>query len=501
VLSERFRHAGAALLFAAHLACGADPPATGAAGAGGEPTGAGGNAAGGMGAGGDEPPPCPATAFGPASDHVLPTGYPANAFEHLAGAAACGSAKPGYGLVDLDGDRLADLVVTDNCADPRVGRDRWLWYRNDGAAFVDAGPWALPDYGPDAFDQLASSGACEAAPLEPRFGLTDLDADGLVDLVVTDDCIDASVGRTHWRMHRNSGAGFAAASTDWTLPDYGPDAFEHLAGGGSCGKGLLRPAYGLTDLDGDGAGDLVVSDNCFDETVGRTRWLVHQNTGAGFEGAADWGLPDYGPAAFEHLAGAGACGEGLLRPGYALEDLDGDERPDLVVTKVCADGVVGRTRWLWHQNTGAAFAPAQDWSLPDYGPAAFEFVAGAGDCRGGALHPAHALIDLDGDEMVDLVISDNCSDPRVGRTTWLRHVNSAAGFANDAVDFGLPDYGPDALEHVSGAGECEGGDLWPSHGLLDLNGDRHIDLVVSDNCSDGSVGHTRWLVHAGSCDG
>ena len=39
------------------------------------------------------------------------------------------------------------------------------------------------------------------------------------DLVQTDDCDDAGVGTARWRVYEGTGAGFAAAATDWPLPD------------------------------------------------------------------------------------------------------------------------------------------------------------------------------------------------------------------------------------------------------------------------------------------
>lgn len=463
----------------------------------------GASSSGGAAGEGGAAPLCEATDFGAAVDHELPGDYPPEAFDGLGSAGDCdaGSALPSYGLVDLDGDALVDLVVTDNCVDPAVGEARWLFYRNDGTAFGPAAPWSLPDYGPEAFEHLAGAGSCGSGDLKPSYGLTDLDGDGLIELVVADDCIDGDVGRTTWRVHRNTGAGFAAASESWGLPDYGPEAFEHLAGPGACGDGDLEPAYALLDLDGDRELDLVITDNCYSESLGRDHWLVYVGSGAGFAPTgSEWGLPEYGPDAFDQVSASGACAGGKLEPAFGLADLDGDHAVDLVVTDDCVDESVGRTRWLWHANTGAAFAAAPvGWSLPEYGPEAFEHISGAGSCSGGELKPAYGLIDLTGDEQLELVVTDDCVDEALGRSRWRAHAKSGNGFGASPAAFGLPDYGPEPFEHLAGAGPCSA-ELKPTYGLVDLDGEGHLDLVVTDECTDETIGHTRWLRHDGRCN-
>lgn len=476
-------------------------------GMGGDPEGDGGEAPtsgpGGAAGGGGAAPLCEATDFGVAADHGLPGDYPPEAFDALgsAGDCAAGSAEPSYGLVDLDGDALVDLVVTDNCVDPAVGEERWLLYRNDGTAFGPAAAWSLPDYGPEAFEHLTGTGSCGSGDLKPSYGLVDLDGDGLVELVVADDCADDDVGRSAWQVHRNTGAGFAAEPEIWSLPDYGPEAFEHLAGPGACGDGELKPAYALLDLDGDERLDLVVTDNCYSESLGRSHWLVHASSGAGFAlTGSEWGLPDYGPEAFEQVSSAGACTGGKLEPAFGLADLDGDEAVDLVVTDDCIDESVGRTGWLWHANAGVGFAAAVSWSLPDYGPEAFEQISGAGSCSAGELKPAYGLIDLTGDGQLELVVTDDCVDAALGRSLWWLHERDGNGFSDALAVFGLPDYGPEPFEHLAGAGPCSAGELKPTYGLVDLDGEGHFDLVVADQCSDPSVGHSRWLRHDAACN-
>src|SRR5262245_54095747 len=55
--------------------------------------------------------------------------------------------------------------------------------------------------------------------------------------------------------------------------------------------------------------------------------------------------PGYGPLAFQSTARAASCGTNNV-PGYALVDLTGHGKPDLVVTYSCSDATVGDSRWL-----------------------------------------------------------------------------------------------------------------------------------------------------------
>ena len=56
---------------------------------------------------------------------------------------------------------------------------------------------------------------------------------------------------------------------------------------------------------------------------------------------------------------------------YATLDIDGDFKPDLVMTERNVMATVGTSRWLVYKNMGTGFAPTPiDWPLPDVGAAA-----------------------------------------------------------------------------------------------------------------------------------
>ncbi len=339
--------------------------------------------------------------FGAAESWSLPTGT----FEKLADFTSSGRS---YATFDVDGDRRPDLVVTQTkySASDGVGKTHWLVYANTGSGFAaTATEWALPasTYG---FAQVADSTTSGR-----NYQTMDLDSDHRPDLVVsaTTYSHSDSVGTTHWLVYKNTGSGFAAEATSWTLPSsqYG---FEKIADSTDSGR-----VYQTVDLDGDGKPELVISaaGYGFPGEVGATHWLVYANTGTGFASATtSWTLP-LAQAGYEALAASDTSGR-----NYATVDLDGDHRPDLVLTQTkygASDGI-GKTHWSVFANTGSGFATtAIDWPLP---PDSHTFPSlGETDETNGR---AYAVLDADGDARGDLVVTStsyNHSDG-LGTTHW-----------------------------------------------------------------------------------
>ncbi len=92
------------------------------------------------------------------------------------------------------------------------------------------------------------------------------------------------------------------------------------------------------DIDGDSKPDLVVTyDNGALGSVGNFRWDVYLNNGSGFNSSpVSWSTPFY----FDQIADFSTS----LK--YTTMDIDGDSKPDLVVTyDNGALGSVGNFRW------------------------------------------------------------------------------------------------------------------------------------------------------------
>ena len=287
----------------------------------------------------------------------MPTGYGAEHFTTTANNGYCSSGYdiPSYTTMDITGDGRPDLVVTYHCGDGSIGDTTWAVHENTGSGFAkNATSWALPTgYGADLFTTTSNSGYCSSGYNIPSYTTMDITGDGRPDLVVTYHCGDGSIGDSTWVVHKNTGSGFAAATT-WSLPSgYGTDNLTNTANSGYCSSGYDIPSYSTLDITGDGRPDLLVTYHCGDGTLGDTTWGVHENTGSGFASSATaWTMPPgYGADQFTATTNSGYCSSGYDIPSYTTMDLVGDERLDLVVSYHCGKGTLGDTTWAVHKGT------------------------------------------------------------------------------------------------------------------------------------------------------
>lgn len=289
---------------------------------------------------------------------------------------------------------------------------------------------------------------------------------------------------------------FASPGADFGLPKGGGDPFLTTRTT-TCSSGS-SPRYSLLDLDGDGLLDLVITGTCSaGGEPGLTHWLLHRNTGAGFASPVAWPLPSGYAGGFPDTETIG-CTTAVARR-FGTFDLDGDARPDLVITSECTGtGAVGLAHWIVHLNTGTGFASAATtFALPTYAGRFDE--TNETSCSGA--EPRHALLDVDGDLDPDLVLTSFCDESMlVGRTRWLVHLNDGTRFAASSVDYALPSgftglaFPQTQRESCPAAGS-------PRYAVTDLDGDRIPDLVITSLCSGGPIGVGRWDVHRGSPTG
>jgi len=481
---------------------------------------------------------------------ALPTSYAKGFWNDLSGDTYCdstnGYARPKYVVTDLDGDGLDDLVVLLTCSgtlagsDPDVGKTKWLVYRNIGTGFATTPlVWALPSgYAKGFFNGLTGDTYCDSTNgyARPKYSVTDLNGDGKPDLVVMLTCsgtlagTDANVGKTKWWVHWNTGSGFAPIAADWALPTgYAKGFFNDTRGDTYCDStnGYARPKYTLVDLTGTGRPSLVVMLTCSgtlagtDPNVGKTKWWVHANTGSGFAATAtDFALPTaYAKGFFNDLTGDTYCDStnGYARPKYTVVDLTGSGKPALVVMLTCSgtlagsDATVGKAKWWVHANTGTGFAAATDFALPTgYAKGFFNALSGDTYCNStnGYARPKYEVVDLAGNGKPDLVVMLTCSgtlagtDPDVGKTKWLVHGNTGAGFADTATTWCLPGgYAKGFYNALSGDTYCDStnGYARPKYRVTDLVDTPRLEAVVTLTCSgtlagsDPDVGKTKWL--------
>ncbi len=279
-------------------------------------------------------------------DFPLPTGYTGGF--HDIEAATC--TPKIYTLLDTDGDRDPDLVVTALCdgTSNGVGTARWLVHTNAGNAFAGSSvDFTLPSGYPVTSFQKRESQSCPSGT-SPRFVTTDLDGDRVPDLVVTSLCSGGMIGRAYWAVHLGTAAGFDSTATMWTLPSYTPGAFTTFETPPACTP-AAQPRYVVRDIDGDDAPDLIVTGLCSGgSTLGRWYWYVHINTGTGFGDALSWALPpDYPGSDFTDSSTVSCAGRSS--PRYDVRDMNGDGILDFVATSLCSgEAPLGRTEWAVH---------------------------------------------------------------------------------------------------------------------------------------------------------
>ncbi|MBK6920729.1 MAG: hypothetical protein IPH07_25255 [Deltaproteobacteria bacterium] len=366
-------------------------------------------------------------------------------FTQLGGSTYCvgqDSADFSYTTTDLTGDGIVDLVVTSACDAGDVGTDVWLVYAGGADGFADdAALWSLPtptvsvQYEP--FTQLGGNTYCVGQDsADFSYTTTDLTGDGIVDLVVTSACDAGDVGTNAWLVYAGGADGFADDAALWSLPtptvnvQYEP--FTQLGGNTYCvGQDSADFSYTTTDLTGDGIVDLVVTSACDAGDVGTDVWLVYAGGADGFaDDAALWSLPmptvsvQYEP--FTQLGGNTYCvGQDSADFHYVTTDLNADGALDLVVTSACDAGDVGADLWLVYDGVAGGFADEPSvWMLPQpivdvqYEP--YTQLGGATYCVGQDSADFHyASVDLNGDRILDLVVTSACDPGDVGTEVWM----------------------------------------------------------------------------------
>ena len=311
----------------------------------------------------------------------------------------------------------------------------------EGIGFdAEASVWALPDLSAlplevsDPMQLVGDNWGCTNEE-QLRYTTMDLTGDGQLDVVLTDGCDANGVGTERWIVHPGEDGGFGAATT-WTLPDLSAlpldvsDPMQLIADNWGCtNEEQLR--YTLMELTGDGRVDFVITDGCDANGVGTERWIVHPGEDGGFGAATTWTLPDLSALPLDVsdpmqlIADNWGCtNEEQLR--YTLMELTGDGRVDFVITDGCDANGVGTERWIVHPGEDGGFGAAATWTLPDLSALPLEVsdpMQLVGDNWGCTNEEQlrYSTMDLDGDGLLDIVLTDGCDADGVGTERWISH--------------------------------------------------------------------------------
>jgi hypothetical protein len=258
-------------------------------------------------------------------------------------------------------------------------------------------------------------------------------------------------------------------------------------------------------MNGDSKPDLVVTAEVrsipnynVDTVFGTTNpyWKVYLNTGTGFNTTAtNWTIPQGGTLSsfvnYGYNAIADGTAGGLVGDqAWSTVDMNGDNKPDLVVTAEVksipnynVDTVFGTTAnpyWKVYLSTGSGFnTTAVNWTLPQGGSissiANYGFNAVADYAAGGLEgDQMWSIIDMDGNHKMDLAVTAQV----VSNTNYI----FAQVFGMPATPYwkvylnnaplGIPSYeaGPKVIVYPN-----------PSHGLFMIEAEaENITVTISD---------------------
>jgi hypothetical protein len=240
-----------------------------------------------------------------------------------------------FATIDVNGDALPDLIQTANPAREggHVFSDArgsfWKVWANNGDGFSTVHiRWSVPDSGlsDGFFFPYWTMG-------ERVFSTTDLNGDGLVDLIQSADSerpggyVWEDNSGPFWRVWLGTGEGFETTWSRWSVPNSGLGdgffALWYLNG---------ERSFGTIDMTGDGIPDLVQTADS-DRAGGFVwrdhsgpYWKVWKGTGNGFAPtSARWAVPSNSTDDGFYTTHSSAGSQ-----WFSTMDLNGDARPDLV---------------------------------------------------------------------------------------------------------------------------------------------------------------------------
>ncbi len=401
---------------------------------------------------------------------TLPAGYPDSSFH---GVTDSDGVSPNWTLMDLDRDGLLDIVVTLHPDVEPVGTSKWLVHAGGSGGFENAGTgFELPGGYPS--QNFAYTTDVSSSP--PNWVLGGL---GGSDMVAFEFEGLPEVGNSQLLRHTNSGSSFENAANSIALPP-GYPSMEFRYG---YDASTSNPNWSLTDIDGDGDRDLVITGFDGIEGVGEGRWLVHLLDGGAFSSnGSTWVVPSLGGDEMRYTDDRVSGGA-----NWDLIDLHGDGVPELVVA--WQEGVegVGDTHWQVYSNLGTAFdTNPQYWILPS----GLSGLTWAVDRSDDGLN--WTLADMDADGSPDLVVTTGGAGAN-GTGRWEVYRNDGQGFAEEPQVFLLPN----GLESGM-ARRFDSSDFV----VADVDGDGLLDLLLARNgsSSDLELGVAHWYRYSAICD-
>ena len=314
-------------------------------------------------------------------------------------------------LIDVNGDGWSDYVKAYELDGVAI-IETW---RNNGAGFQRDSSLDLPV----VLDALTTGNQSRS------YGeLTDLNADGLIDIVQAYKTAEGTEVRRTWlNTLRGGSAGWSESLA------YQPVALLIDYSQGAEGRALAT----LQDANADGLVDWVQSYKV-GEVVDNQTWL---NTGRGWSLNSDYQLPS-SLALFDYNVGDGIA-------AYSFSDVNGDGLPDLIKS-FSAGGAVQQDTWL---HTGMSWQQNAIYQLP----APMYQIA-----ENGNVATLGGLIDVNSDGYPDYIhsfVQDGVAVEKV----WLFNKQNQSWVLDSSDEYGFPFVNNRILEDGTSTAQAELSDL------------------------------------------
>lgn len=327
------------------------------------------------------------------------------------------------------------------------------------------------------------------------------------------------------------GQGFPTVNNNWALPDGGRISnstfygFDHENGVSLNNDNTGSQNWFFQDMNGDKVADLVVAAQiqggdltCFSPGL-NPYWKVYLSTWNGISTIPlNWDLPSGGLIrngiiyGFNQISGSSSNQNNTGSQNWNLTDMNGDNKPDLVITGQLQSGNItcfspgSGQYWKVYLNTGSSFSTTPlNWDLPiggrlsggvTYGYPANFGTAFSSDNTGSQ---SWSVTDINGDNKADLVVTAQlqagnvtCFSPGASQY-WKAYLNTGNGFSATAVNWNLPNggklnggttFGYDAVNGFAYSGDNTGSQTWS---VMDIDGDKKADLIVTAQLQAGNV--------------
>jgi hypothetical protein len=343
-----------------------------------------------------------------------PGGYRSSAinysFNNIYGESPSSDIGSQYWLtIDMNGDSRPDILVfnENQAGSYRVfglpNNPYWKVYLNTGTGFsATAINWTLPPGGYRSSGTNYSFnhiyGETPSSDIGSQYWVTrDMNGDSRPDILVYNENQAGSYrvfglpNNPYWKVYLNTGTGFSATATNWTLPPggYSSSATNYSFNNvyGESPSSDIGSQYWITmDMNGDNSPDILVYN---ENQAGSYRvfglpnnpyWKVYLNTGTGFSATAiNWTLPPGGYRSsatnysFNNIYGETPSSD-IGSQYWLTRDMNGDSKADILIYNenqagsYRVFGLPNNPYWKVYLNTGTGFSgTATNWTLPPGG--------------------------------------------------------------------------------------------------------------------------------------